>query len=342
MNIFYISAFVLWSVCVFANFTVIFTFFSIKSFRDNYSYWYTTALATLDLIFGSTCIPLQLLTMEGVILVNDLTCDIIVYYIAFLGSAEINLLVGMSIDRYINVSNPQMNDDRRRSVVRFFIFITIISTTTTLLMIIPDHEYDFTKSNCFFLKRNTSLSSWAKYALTIITFSQYTVMGYFNIKVFVILREFNSILQTNIANFNDRNGNNMNGSLVELSYHGGKASVAKIATSHSPPTIHEIRRGKTIQGWAKEATKERKLLIMIIALEFTSFFTNLPCALMYIAMNYFHCDICRESDILRNMSPWLFCVNQALDPLMLLLTNRSFRRGAMLISKKYSLSKNSE
>ena len=39
---------------------------------DNYSYWYTHALAIFDLIFGSTGIPLQILTTEQILPVNTL------------------------------------------------------------------------------------------------------------------------------------------------------------------------------------------------------------------------------------------------------------------------------
>ena len=86
--------------------------------------------------------------------------------------------------------------------------------------------------------------------------------------------------------------------------------------------------GKPLQGWMKESKKQRKLLMMVIVLKFTWFFTNNPVALMYFAINY-TCQVCRKSFMLRNIYPWMF----HLDSLMLFPTNRSFRTGALLLSK---------
>ena len=159
------------------------------------------------------------------------------------------------------------------------------------------------------------------------------MMGYFNIKVLVMLRQFDKTLQKTRESVLKNTEMKSNRELTEISFDRGKVSVAKILTSK--PTIHNIQRGKTTQEWIQESKKQRRLLIMVVALEFTCFFTNLPAGLMYIVMNYTICNICRESVILRNISPWDFCLNQAVDPLMLLLTNRSFRRAAKLILTRY-------
>ena len=58
MRILFILTSILWNTCV------IITFFSMKSLLNNYSYWCTTALDSVDLILGSTAIPLQVLTTE--------------------------------------------------------------------------------------------------------------------------------------------------------------------------------------------------------------------------------------------------------------------------------------
>ena len=338
MSITYIPISILWSTCVIANSIVIMTFFRMKSLRDNYSYWYTTALAMFDLIFGSTGIPLQVLTTQQILPVNTLTCDIFISYQAFLGTMEVLILIGMAIDRYSRASILKANSDRR-AVTRYFVLSTITSITNVFIMMIPNHEYDFTKSNCFFLKRNNELFSGMKYILftcilVLIHFLLYLVMGYFNVKVLVILRQFNKTLQKTGESVLKKTGMKNSRELMEISFDRGKVNVAKITTSNA--TIHDIRRGKTIQGWIQESNKQRRLLLMVVALEFTCFFTNLPAGLMYIAMNYTTCDICRESVILRNISPWAFYVNQAVDPLMLLLTNRSFRKGAKLLLSKSS------
>ena len=125
---------------------------------------------------------------------------------------------------------------------------------------------------------------------------------------------------------------------MQLNYKEGIASVIKIMTSNPALTLHD-RRGKTITGWIQESKKQRKLLTMIIVLDFTSFFTNLPASLMFFAVNYTSCEICRDNVILRNICPWTFYIDQALDPLMLFLTNRSFRRRVKLIFSKTFLSK---
>ena len=338
MSISYIPVSILWSTCVIANSIVIITFFRMRSLRDNYSYWYTTALATLDLILGSTAIPLQVLTTEQILPVDTLTCDILISYQAFLGTMEVLVLIGMAIDRYTRASTLKANSDRT-SVTKYFVLSTITSITNVFIMMIPNHEYDFTNSNCFFLKRNTELFSGMKHVLftcilILIHFLLYLVMGYFNVKVLVILRQFNKTLQKTKESVLKNTEMNSSRELVEISFDRGKVSVAKIITSS--PTIHDIRRAKTIQGWIQESNKQRRLLIMVLALEFTCFFTNLPAGLIYIAMNYTTCDICRESVILRNICPWAFYVNQAVDPLMLLLTNRSFRKGAKLLLSKSS------
>ena len=336
MNILLIPVSILWSTCVIANFIVIMTFFRIKSLRDNYSYWYTTALAIVDLILGSTGILLQVLTTEQIVPVNTLTCDILISYQTFFGVMEMFLLIGMAIDRYIVVFSPRMTVDSPY-VTKYFIFITMTSISSIFFMIIPDHEYDFTKSNCFVLQRNTKLSDWTMYSLLLFTFAQFTIVGYLNIRVFVILHKFNALLQDKANEYLNQTERNNNGMLIELSYHEGKASFAKITTSF--PTIHDIRRGKTIQGWIRESRKQRQLLMMIMALEFTSFFTNLPAGLMYLAMNYTSCEICLNSVFLKSISPWAFYMNQALDPLILFVTNRSFRRGARLLLTRSSSSR---
>ena len=338
MNILFIPISILWSTCVIANSIVIMTFFRMKSLRDNYSYWYTTALAIYDLLLGSTGIPLQVLTTEQILPVDTLTCDILISYQSFLGAMEIYVLIGMTIDRYTRASNCKSNNDRR-AVTKYFVLSTIASITSVFMIMIPKHEYDFTKSNCFFLKRNTEPLSGMKYSLyaytlILIEILLHLVMGYFNVRVLVILRQFNETLQKTKESVLKNTEMNNSRELVEISFDRGKVNVAKITTSN--PTIHDIRRAKTIQGWIQESNKQRRLLIMVLALQFTCFFTNLPAALMYIAMNYTSCDICRESVFLRNISPWAFYVNQAVDPLMLLLTNRSFRKGAKLLLSKSS------
>ena len=334
----YIPICILWMTCVIANFIVIFTFFTSRSLRNNYSYWYPTALAIFDLIFGSTGILLQVLTTEQILPVNTLTCDILISYQTFLGAMEIFVLIVMAIDRYNRTSNCKANN-QKRTVTKYFVLSTITSITGVFIIMIPNHEYDFTKSSCFFLKRNTQLFSGMKYILFAYTLILvhcllYLVMGYFNVKVLVILRQFNKTLQKTGESVLKKTGMKNSRELMEISFDRGKVNVAKITTS--APTIHDIRRGKTIQGWIQESNKQRRLLLMVIALEFTCFFTNLPAALMYLVINYTTCDICRESVILRNISPWAFYVNHAVDPLMLFLTNRSFRKGAKLFLSKSS------
>ena len=339
MNIFlFIFISILWSTCIIANSIIVITFFRIKFLRDNYSYWFTTVLATCDLIFGGTAIPLQVLTTEQIIPVNHFMCDILVSYQSALGMMEIFILIGMAVDRYISVSNPRLNDDRRQEVTKYLMFGTVSTIIATFIFMAPKHEYDFTRSNCFILKKSFEFSLWTSYILVSLLFVQFTVMGYFNVRVFLILRKFNVLLQGKLY-LNQPEVNNRE--RMELSYDGGKASVVQIITSNPAPTIHEIRRGKTIREWIKESKKQRRLLIMIIALEFTSFFTNLPSCLMYFAMNYSSCKMCRESHILRNISPWAFYVNQAIDPLILLLTNKSFRRGARLLFSRSVSSRSS-
>ena len=340
MNIAYIPISILWSTCIIANSIVIITFFTTNSLRDNYSYWYPIALAILDLILGSTAIPLQVLTTEQIIPLNDLTCDIFISYQTILSTMEIFLLLGMAIDRYNVVSNSQANSNQRLRVIRYFIFTAIISTTSIVFLMGIKPEYDWTYSSCFFLKRDIELPVWIKYAFIILYFSQYAVMGYFNIRVIVILQQYNTILNERIEAQFKENGLNNNRELLELSCDAGKVSVAKILVSNQDPTIYDIRRGKTIKGWILESKKQWRLLTMIIALEFTCFLTILPAGLGYFAMNQTSCQICRDSVILRNLAPWAYLLNQAIDPLMLLLTNKSFRRGARTILRKYSISPN--
>ena len=242
----------------------------------------------------------------------------------------------MAIDRYIAVSSLRMIVDSR-PVKKYFIFITMASISSIFFMMVPHHEYDFTKSNCYILQKNTKLSDWIIYLPIILTFFQFIVMGYFNIRVFVILRKFNALLKDRANEYLNETERNNNGLLMELSYHGGEASIAKITTSS--PTIHDIRKGKTIQGWIRESRKQKQLLTMITALEFTSFFTLLPAVVMYALINYTSCEICRDSVFLRNIAPWTFLINQALDPLVLFVTNRSFRRGARLLLSRCFLSR---
>ena len=340
MNIFlYIPVSILWITCVIANLIVIFTFFTNRSLRNNYSYWYPTALAILDLIFGSTAIPLHILTTEGILPVDSSTCNIVMAYQAALVFPEIFLLLVMAIDRFNNVSNPQMNNNRRASVIRCFLIITTSSVMGVLFVFIFKLEYDATESNCYFLKRNTDLPAWIKYFAVYFNIGVYFVMAYFNMRVFRILYQFNSMLENRFKHNVAQNGLNNNGELMELSYAEGKVSVVKIITSN--PTIHDVRKGKTIRGWIQESKKQRRLLTMIIALEFTCFFTNLPTCLMFFAVNYTSCEICRDNVILRNICPWAFFVNQALDPLILLLTNGSFRRRVKLFFPRLSLSSTS-
>ena len=115
-----------------------------------------------------------------------------------------------------------------------------------------------------------------------------------------------------------------------------KVSVVEIMTSN--PTIHDVLRVKTTKGWIQESKKQKKLLIMIIVLEFSWFFTKLPPCLMYFEVNYTSCEICKDNVIFKNICPWGFFVNQALDPLVLLLTKRSFRRRVKLFFPRFSSS----
>ena len=340
MNIVYIPISILWSTCIVANSIVIITFFTTNSLRNNHSYWYPIALAILDLILGSTAIPLQVLTTEQVIPLNDLTCDIFNSYQTIFGTMEIFVLLGMAINRYNVVSNSRANNDQRRAIIKYFIFTTIISTTSIVFLMGIKPEYDWTYSSCFFLKRDIELPAWVKYAFIIIYFAQYAVMGYFNVRVIMILQQYNTILNERIKTHFRKNGLNNNGELLELSCDRGKVSIAEITVLNQNPTIHDIRRGKTVKEWILESKKQRRLLTMIIALEFTCFLTILPAAFGYFAMNQTSCQICRDSVILRNLAPWAYYLNQVVDPLMLLLTNKSFRRGARTILRKYSSSPN--
>ena len=335
MNIFlYVSISILWVICVVANLIVIITFFTTRSLRGNSSYWYPTALAVLDLLLGSTGIPLQILITERILPINALTCNIELSYQAALAFPEIFLLLVMAIDRFNNVSSLQMNSNRRRFLVRCFLMVTSSSVMGILYVFISKNEYNVNESNCYIMKRHTEFPAWVKYFAIYFTFGVYFMMAYFNIRVFRILYQFNCMLENRFKHNVAQNGLNNNGELMELSYAEGKVSVVKIMTSN--PTIHDVRRAKTIKGWIQESKKQKKLLIMIIALEFTCFFTNLPASLMYFAMNYTSCEICKENVILRNICPWAFFVNQALDPLILLLTNGSFRRRVRLLLSRLS------
>ena len=63
-------------------------------------------------------------------------------------------------------------------------------------------------------------------------------------------------------------------------------TVIKMLTVNSTATVYDIGRGKTIQDWIRESKRQRKLLTMTLALEFTSFFLNLPVCLIYFSKNY--------------------------------------------------------
>ena len=239
MNITYILISILWGTCITANLIVIMTFFRIKSLRDNYSYWYTTALATLDLIFGSTAIPLQIMTINRIISVNHFICDLLILYQSILGNMEIYVLIGVAIDRYTCVSNPRLNADQRRATIRYFIFITMISITSILIWMILEHDYDLKQSNCFFGKSIPSFV-WEKYILISLNLLQFTIMGYFNLKVHLVLRKFNTILQDTTKHYiEQREINNHHRELVQLNYEEGKASVIQIMTSNPAPTLHD-------------------------------------------------------------------------------------------------------
>ena len=185
MNIAYIFLSMLWGTCVIANLIVIMTFFRMKSLCDNYSYWYTTTLVTLDLIFGSTACPLQIVTTKRIISLNHLICDLFILYQPIVGNMEIFVLIGMAINRYICVLNPRLNADQRLGTIKYLISIT--SITSILIWMIPKHDYDLKRSNCFFGKsipyhlfgKNTSwflyiyfsLQSWITSILKSISFS---------------------------------------------------------------------------------------------------------------------------------------------------------------------------
>ena len=162
MIIAYILITILWCTCIIANLIFIMTFFRMKSLHDNYSYWYTTGLATLDLIFGSTACLLQVVTTNRIISLNLFICDLFILYQSIVGNMEIFVLIGMAIDRYICVLNPRLNADQRFAAIRYLIFITMIPITSILIWKIPEHGYDFKQSNCFFGESIPSYV-WEKY-----------------------------------------------------------------------------------------------------------------------------------------------------------------------------------
>ena len=131
MNILFIPISILWSICVITNLIVIMTFFRMRCLRYNYSYWYTTALAILDLILGSTGIHLHILITERIVPVDASICDMEISYQAALACPEIFLLLVMAIDCF-NVSNLQMNNNPRRSAIRYFL---IISTSSVMELV---------------------------------------------------------------------------------------------------------------------------------------------------------------------------------------------------------------
>ena len=240
---------------------------------------------------------------------------------------QVYVLIGMVIYRYISANN-----DERISVKRYLTLITMISIVSIYFIFITQHEYDITQSNCFILrKKGIELSTWIKYAMILHYLVICGVMNYFNIKVLLILQAFNVLLKERVQHYLVNPEKINNGELMELNYDGGKASATQIVISSPVPTIHDICRGKTIQGWIRESRKQKNLLMMIIVLEFCSFFTNplpLLCTLQSIILPAKSVGSQSSS---KTSFPGFFYVNQALDPLMLLLTNRSFLKGAKLL-----------
>ena len=102
---------------------------------------------------GSTGIPREILNLEGIFLIDALTCDIKISCQAALGFSETFFLLVMAIDCFNNVLNPQVNNNRGKSVIRCSLIITASSVMGTLYVLIFKNEYDVTESNCYILKK---------------------------------------------------------------------------------------------------------------------------------------------------------------------------------------------
>ena len=98
------------------------------------------------------------------------------------------------------------------------------------------------------------------------------IMGYFNIKVFFILRKFMRIVKRSDLVYLNNNGHNNEGVIAELKPNEVENSFTGIDSS-SASMVHGITRAM-IQQFIQESKKETNLLMMVMPL-------NLPASLRF-------------------------------------------------------------
>ena len=320
-----------------SNSLIVMIFFKNLRIRGNYSYWYTTLLAFFDLVFGCTTIPLQVLTTRDIILSSTLLCDVYVVITAFTSHFAILLLFSMSLDRYLRIKNLRVEDRRirkRNTLITFFVILLLSLIASPVIILFP-HEYE-PPNNCINIQAPGSANGQRLTTTAVliemvtVAILPITVMSVINWRVFKILSKYTDAVRQEEKDEQQRQEQN---SIIALTYGDGRV-VTKTVTRSSTPTLQDLRKGLTIRSWIKTTNREIYFLKLVIVLQFVYFFTVFPSALSFIVTNHTSCEWCKESIIFRSLCPWAWFCNQAINPIVLFLSNKDFRRGFCYLFQK--------
>ena len=329
MALIYFTAVILFVVfIIICNSLIITIFFKNSSLQRNYSYWYITLLAFFDLCFALTIIPLHVLTTQYIIPLSYQVCDVYFFVGSFLGHFETWLLLTMSWDRYLRIKNLQTEDNgiRKKNTILTFLTIFLISVFGSSLAIMFPHEYQ-SLNNCVSIQPLRKNSEQPLATMTIlgqvltVTIIPIAIMSVINWRVIVILSKYmDAVVEEKSAD--EESGQK---SIIKLEYSDGHLN--KKVTRSSTPTLQDLRKGLTVSSWLMKTKREKYFLKLVMALQFVYFVTCIPTVISFVFVFHTPCDWCRQSVVFRNLCPWAWFLNQAIDPVVLFISNKEFRRG---------------
>ena len=329
MALIYFTVVILFVVfIIICNASIITIFLKNSSLQRNCSYWYITLLAFFDLCFGLTVIPLYVMTSQYIIPLSYQVCDVFFFMGSFLCHLETWLLLAMSWDRYLRIKNLQTEDKgiRQRKTILTFVAILLFSVFGAFLAVTFPHEYQ-SLNNCVSIQPLRKNSEQPLATMTIlgqvltVTIIPIAIMSVINWRVIVILSKYmDAVVEEKSAD--EESGQK---SIIKLEYSDGHLN--KKVTRSSTPTLQDLRKGLTVSSWLMKTKREKYFLKLVMALQFVYFVTCIPATIAFVFVFHAPCDWCRQSVVFRSINPWTWFLNQAIDPVVLFISNKEFRRG---------------
>ena len=247
---------------------------------------------------------------------------------SFLCHFETWLLLTMSWDRYLRIRSLQSEDNgiRKKNTILTFLTIFLISVFGASLAVTFPHEYQ-SLNNCVSIQplrknndRPLATMTFLGQVLSGVIIPM-AVMSVINWRIIVTLSKYmDAVVEEKSAD--EDIGQK---SIIKLEYSDGHLN--KKVMRSSTPTFQDLRKGLTVSSWLMKTKREKYFLKLVMALQFVYFVTCIPAAIAFVFVFHAPCDWCRQSVVFRNITPWTWFLNQAIDPVVLFMSNKEFRKG---------------